>query len=72
MTILKFLTMACYLLFAAGVALWVVEIWTPSFLPPDVFAKLILSDIALFIVLFALAFLIREHRTSSTMNKLDS
>ena len=71
MNVLKMLTTVCYLLFAAGALLWIAQIWG-SFWTPEVFSKLILSDILIFAILFVLAFLMREHKTHEDRNKLDS
>jgi hypothetical protein len=70
---MKYSTFLCFLLFLAGVVLGLVQLW---FMPwsNETFFKLIVTDIALFIVSLIAVFLIRDNKESKKItgeNSLD-
>ncbi len=70
---MRILNIVCYLLFVAGVVAFLTEMWFHVW-GPDMFAKLVMSDAGLFVMLFVLSFLLREKKESDKINdsnKLD-
>ena len=64
---MKSLTLTCFLLFAVEVVLFLIQMWfTP--LRPELFAKLSITDAALFLIVFVINFLIKENRQTSKIN----
>jgi len=65
---MKPLTLVCFLLFLIGIAMGVIQMWFQTW-RPELFAKMIITDIALFVITFILAFLIRENKESERVNR---
>lgn len=61
-------TLVCFLLFMAGVLLVLFQMWFHYF-SPDMFSKIFVTDIGLFIIAIVLTFLVRENKESK---KIDS
>jgi hypothetical protein len=59
----KPLPLICFGLFVGGVALWLIEMWFSPW-SPDLFAKLFITDAAVFGVLLVLTYFLKEARES--------
>lgn len=67
---LKSLIVICFLLFFAGVIVALAQMWF-GLLPADTFIKVLITDAALFAVVFVMAFLVREGRAAKKINDGD-
>jgi len=65
---MKFLTGTAFLLFLAGVLMWLAQMWF-HLLAPDLFIKISITDAALFVIVFVLNFIIRENRLTAKINQ---
>ncbi|MDP9128200.1 MAG: hypothetical protein M3N08_08085 [Pseudomonadota bacterium] len=68
---MKLSTLICFLLFLAGVSLFLAQMWFQLW-TPDLFFKIIVTDAALFVIGCVTAFLIKENRASDRTNKGNS
>lgn len=68
---MKPLTVVCFALFLAGVALFVAQMWF-HVCSEDVFVKLVTTDVAVFTVCFVWGFLVKENRESAKIDKGNS
>ena len=57
----------CFLLFLAGVVVFLVQLWFQPW-SADLFVKILITDGVLFIVAFVVNFLIRENKQSEKIN----
>ena len=60
-------TLVCFLLFLFGVGISLVQLWFQS-MNYELFFKVILTDAALFVVSFILAFLLKEKKESDKIS----
>ena len=70
---MKLSTVLCFLLFVGGVIVSLIQLWF-QFWNADMFLKIIMTDGALLVVSFVLAFLIKENKESAKIrsgNSLD-
>ncbi|HVY13275.1 MAG TPA: hypothetical protein VHB73_06910 [Alphaproteobacteria bacterium] len=65
---IRALTITCFFLFFAGVAAFLAQMWAHVW-SPAMFLKLIITDGALFAIVFVMAFLIKEHRESKKIGR---
>lgn len=66
--VLKPLTLACFVLFMAGITLFLAQMWFHVF-APDVLLKLLITDGALLLIGLVWGFLVRESRESAKIDK---
>lgn len=67
---MKALTIFCFILFLAGVAAFLGQMWF-SLWSSGIFLKIIITDVALFAIAFVLAFLIKENKESKNIHNGD-
>ena len=65
---MKPLTLVCFFLFLAGVFLFLSQMWFHVW-SSELFVKLIVTDGAAFLVVFVIAFLVREQKATERINK---
>ncbi len=65
---MKILTALCFLLFLAGVLLFLAQLWFHIF-APDIFVKIGITDAALLAIVFILNFLIKENKQTDKINE---
>ncbi len=64
----KHLTLISFGLFLLGVCLFLAQMWFHPW-SADLFVKLVITDGALFVIVFVLNFIIRENKTSKKINE---
>ena len=68
---MKPLTLLCYALFLAGVAMYLTQLWFHPW-NADTLVKLLITDAGFFAIAFVWAFLVRENKESSKIDKGNS
>ena len=68
---MKPLNIVCFVLFLLGVVMCLMQLWGEVW-SPDTFAKLIITDGAVFVVSFVWAFLVKENKESQKIDRGNS